>query len=73
MFIKMGLNAIPILFPILIFSQTKVDTVSFDKVKIIPGSTVPDFSAQDETGKTHNLSKLEGKKNLVLIFYRGYW
>jgi len=57
--------------PLLLFSQA--DTVSFEQIKITPGSIVPDFSALDEDGKLHQLSKLKGKKNLVLIFFRGYW
>ena len=31
-----------IFFPILLFGQ--IDTVSIEKIKIIPGATVPDFS-----------------------------
>ena len=57
--------------PSLLLSQ--VDTVSFEKIKIIPGSTVPDFSALDETKEIRQLSELKGKKNLILIFFRGYW
>lgn len=60
-----------IFFPILLLSQ--VDTVSFEQIKIIPGSTVPDFSALDETEEIRQLSELKGKKNLILIFFRGYW
>ncbi|MEA1881078.1 MAG: hypothetical protein U9N31_01565 [Candidatus Marinimicrobia bacterium] len=60
-----------LVLPIFIFGQA--DTVSYDRVIIIPGSTVPNFSASDEIGTTHQLSDLKGKKNLVLIFYRGYW
>ncbi|MBT3479001.1 MAG: hypothetical protein HOA15_01870 [Candidatus Marinimicrobia bacterium] len=57
--------------PISLFAQA--DTVSYDQIKIIPGSTVPDFSALDDTEEIRQLSKLKGKKNLVLIFFRGYW
>ena len=60
-----------IFLPILLLSQ--VDTVSFEQIKIIPGSTVPDFSALDETEEIRQLSKLKGEKNLILIFFRGYW
>ena len=60
-----------IFLPILLLGQA--DTVSFEKIKIIPGSTVPDFSALDETEEIRQLSKLKGKKNLILIFFRGYW
>ena len=57
--------------PISLFAQA--DTVSYDQIKIIPGSTVPDFSALNDTEKIRQLSELKGKKNLVLIFFRGYW
>jgi len=57
--------------PILLLGQ--VDTVSFEQIKIIPGSTVPDFSALDETEEIRQLSELKGKKNLIMIFFRGYW
>ena len=66
-----------IFLPILLLGQ--VDTVSFEQInsfeqiKIIPGSTVPDFSALDETEEIRQLSELKGEKNLVLIFFRGYW
>ncbi|MEO2159776.1 MAG: hypothetical protein ABGX14_01550 [bacterium] len=60
-----------IFLPILLLSQ--VDTVSFEQIKIIPGSTVPDFSALDETEEIRQLSELKGKKNLIMIFFRGYW
>jgi len=60
-----------IFLPILLLSQ--VDSVSFEQIKIIPGSTVPDFSALDETEEIRQLSELKGKKNLIMIFFRGYW
>jgi hypothetical protein len=60
-----------IFLPILLLGQ--VDTVSFEQIKIIPGSTVPDFSALDETKEIRQLSELKGKKNLIMIFFRGYW
>lgn len=36
------------------------------------GTLAPDFSLPDQHGKTHTLSKLRGKK-VILIFYRGFW
>jgi peroxiredoxin Q/BCP len=35
---------------------------------LTPGDKAPDFSAQDQSGKTHQLSDYSGKK-LVLYFY----
>ena len=37
--------------------------------KIEVGQPAPDFIAVDETGKTHQLSELYEKKNVVLAFY----
>jgi hypothetical protein len=53
--------------------QILADTVSYENIKITPGDVVPDFSAQDENSKIRKLSDLRGKKNLMLIFFRGYW
>jgi len=53
--------------------QILADTVSYENIKITPGDVVPDFSAQDENSKIKKLSDLRGKKNLMLIFFRGYW
>ena len=54
-------------------AQSEPDTVNYDDITIKLGSIVPNFSAQDETEKTRQWIDLNGKKNLVLIFYRGYW
>ncbi|MDD9879576.1 MAG: redoxin domain-containing protein [Candidatus Marinimicrobia bacterium] len=59
--------------PILAFAQTKVDTISYDQVAVSVGDMAPNFSAEDESGTIRKLSELRGEKNLILIFYRGYW
>ena len=53
--------------------QALPDTVSYENIKIAPGDVVSDFSAKDENFKIKKLSDLRGKKNLILIFFRGYW
>ncbi len=60
-------------FPILAFAQAKVDTISYDQVAMSVGDMAPNFSAEDESGTIRKLSELRGEKNLILIFYRGYW
>jgi len=35
-----------------------------------PGSTVPDFTAQDQTGRTQTLKSIMGPKGALLVFYR---
>lgn len=36
-----------------------------------PGSTAPDFTLTDTSGKAVTLSSI--KQPTVLVFYRGYW
>ena len=59
--------------PISSIGQVHSDTVSYNNVNISPGSFAPNFIAQDENSKSHRLSDLRGKQNLILIFFRGYW
>ena len=59
--------------PILAFAQTKVDTISYDQVAVSVGDMAPNFSAEDQSRTIRKLSELRGEKNLILIFYRGYW
>jgi len=35
------------------------------------GEIAPDFTLNDQNGKAVKLSKI--KKNVMLVFYRGYW
>jgi hypothetical protein len=35
-----------------------------------PGSIVPDFTAQDQTGRTQTLKSIMGPKGALLVFYR---
>ncbi|HYE72107.1 MAG TPA: hypothetical protein VEF04_02205 [Blastocatellia bacterium] len=37
------------------------------------GSTLPDFALEDINGRVYRLSDYKGKKNVVLVFYRGYF
>ncbi len=41
--------------------------------RIAVGTAAPDFTLAKQGGGTETLSSLRGKKNVVLIFYRGYW
>ncbi len=42
-----------------------------DRVKV--GDLAPDFSARSLSGDAVTLSDFRGKKNVILVFYRGYW
>jgi len=37
------------------------------------GDVAPDFELLDEEGKPTRLSSFRGRKNVVLVFYRGHW
>lgn len=40
---------------------------------IMAGEIAPDFTLEDNQGKTVKLSAARGKTPVVLVFYRGYW
>ena len=42
-----------------------------ERVKI--GDKAPDFTLENVYGKKATLSSYRGKKNVVLVFYRGHW
>jgi len=37
------------------------------------GESAPDFTLEDQEGRSHTLSAERGKRAVVLVFYRGYW
>lgn len=49
------------------------DLAPTDLERIQAGQRAPDFSLESAEGKTVTLSDFRGKKNVVLVFYRGYW
>ena len=78
----MGKRFILAVFAVLITSTTVLaqlgpkdgaDLSPTDLNRIKVGQAAPDFSLEDVNGKTINLSELRDKKNVVLVFYRGYW
>jgi cytochrome oxidase Cu insertion factor (SCO1/SenC/PrrC family) len=56
----------------LVFSQT-IPTSPSPKVILAKGDTAPDFTLNDQNGKSVKLSKLVKKMPVVLVFYRGFW
>ncbi len=44
-----------------------------DLNRIKVGEPAPDFTLENLDGTRVTLSDLRGKKNVVLVFYRGYW
>ncbi|MCL6507973.1 MAG: redoxin domain-containing protein [Bryobacteraceae bacterium] len=44
----------------------------FDLERVRPGDVAPDFTLPGTNGEPVSLSDYRGK-NVVLVFYRGYW
>jgi len=44
-----------------------------DIERVAVGTMAPDFTLAKFGGGTTTLSSMRGKKNVVLVFYRGYW
>ena len=44
-----------------------------DTGRVIAGLIAPDFTLEAKDGGTVTLSQFRGKKNVVLVFYRGHW
>ena len=42
-----------------------------ERVKV--GDQAPDFTLEDENGKSVTLSQFRGKRDVILVFYRGHW
>jgi cytochrome oxidase Cu insertion factor (SCO1/SenC/PrrC family) len=51
--------------------EVKQTATDLDRVKV--GQPAPDFTLEDSDGKNVTLSDYRGKKNVVLVFYRGHW
>ena len=49
------------------------DLAPTDLTRVKVGQPAPDFSLEVADGKVITLSDFRGKKNVVLVFYRGYW
>ena len=44
-----------------------------DTGRVRIGSLAPDFTLESKDGGTVTLSQFRGKKNIILVFYRGHW
>lgn len=49
----------------------KQAATDLDRVKV--GQPAPDFTLEDSDGKNISLADYRGKKNIILVFYRGHW
>lgn len=44
-----------------------------DTTRVAVGTLAPDFTLEAKDGGTVTLSQFRGKKNVILVFYRGHW
>jgi cytochrome oxidase Cu insertion factor (SCO1/SenC/PrrC family) len=51
--------------------EANLSPMDLNRVKV--GEPAPDFTLEDSDGKNVTLSEHRGKKNVVLVFYRGHW
>jgi cytochrome oxidase Cu insertion factor (SCO1/SenC/PrrC family) len=54
-------------------SKDGAKPVATDLERVEVGHPAPDFTLEDSEGKNVSLADYRGKKNVVLIFYRGHW
>ena len=48
-----------------------LEPIDLERVKV--GHAAPDFTLENFDGTRISLSDFRGKKNVVLVFYRGHW
>ncbi len=48
-------------------------TNPFDLERVRVGDPAPDFVLLDYQNRPVQLSRFRGKKNVILVFYRGHW
>lgn len=44
-----------------------------DLDRVAAGDLAPDFTAMSRDGEAITLSRFRGRKNVILVFYRGHW
>lgn len=44
-----------------------------DTGRVAPGTSAPDFTLEAKDGGAVTLSQFRGRKDVVLVFYRGHW
>lgn len=49
------------------------DLSGLDTGRVAVGDVAPDFSLVTYAGPVTTLSDFRGEKNVILVFYRGYW
>ena len=54
-------------------SVAQVGQAPTDLERVAVGSFAPDFTLESKDGATVTLSRFRGRKDVVLVFYRGHW
>lgn len=49
------------------------DLMPYDLNRVKVADLAPDFTLENIDGKTITLSEFRGRKNVVVVFYRGHW
>lgn len=77
--LSVSIAAVTILFAVSASAQAPLGPVDGKELsptdidRVAVGTMAPDFTLGRFGGGTATLSSLRGKKNVVLVFYRGYW
>lgn len=53
--------------------QNSANLPATDLERIQVGSAAPDFTLESVDGDPVKLSEYRNRKNVILVFYRGYW
>lgn len=56
-----------------IYAEDKAELPATDLNRVVEGVTAPDFTLESADNERITLSSYRGKKNVILVFYRGYW
>lgn len=57
----------------IVFSLTAIIATAQQPAGLMVGAPAPDFTLNDQSGKTFQLKQTNQEKTVVLIFYRGQW
>ena len=52
-------------------NASELQATDLERIQI--GKTVPDFNLESVDGNWVKLSGYQDRKNVILVFYRGYW
>ena len=56
-----------------VHAEVEPDLQPTDLDRVVAGVAAPDFTLESTDGEPITLSSYRDNKNVVLVFYRGYW